>query len=79
MLQQASVADEGGVEGGSGDIKAWVSVEEAEPDKIRPHESPEGTESCFGGRPTRTFFDSRLQIEIRKIINLRYVTRNRRI
>ncbi len=73
------MADEGGVEGGSGDIKAWVSVEESEPDKVRAHESPEGTKSCFGGRPTRTFFDSRLQIEIGKVVNLRYVTGNRRI
>jgi len=79
MLQQARMADEGGVEGGSGDIKAWVSVEETEPNKIRPHKSPEGTESCFGGRPTRTFFDSRLQIEVGKVVNLRYVTGNRRI
>ena len=73
------MTDEGGVEGRSGDIKAWVSVEETEPDKIRPHKSPEGTESCFGGRPTRTFFDSRLQIEIGKVVNLRDVTGNRRI
>jgi hypothetical protein len=79
VLQQAGVADKGGVEGGSGDIKAWVSVEETEPDKIRPRKSPEGTKSCFGGRPTRTFFDSRLQIEIGKVVNLRYVTGNRRI
>ena len=73
------MADEGGVESGSGDIKACVSVEETEPDKIRPHESPEGTKSCFGGRPARTFFDSRLQIEIGEVVNLRYVTGNRRI
>ena len=79
MLQKPGVADEGGVEGGSGDIKACVSVEETEPDKIRPHESPEGTKSCFGGRPARTFFDSRLQIEIGEVVNLRYVTGNRRI
>ena len=79
MLQQTSVADEGGVEGGSGNIKAGVSVEETEPDEICAHKSPEGTESCFGGRPTRTFFDSRLQIEIGKVVNLRYVTGNRRI
>ena len=73
VFQQASVTDEGGVEGGSGNIKTSVSVEETEPDKIRPHKSPEGTESCFGGRPTRTFFDSRIQIEIGKVVNLRYV------
>jgi hypothetical protein len=79
MLQKASVADEGGVEGGSGDIKAGVSVEETELDKIRTHESPEGTESCFGGRPTRTFFDSRFQIEIRKVVNLRDIAGDRGI
>ncbi len=73
------MTDEGGVEGGCGYIKTWVTIEEAEPDEVRAHESPEGTESCFGGRPTRTFFDSRLQIEIGEVVNLRYVTGNRRI
>ena len=71
MLQKTGVADEGGVEGGSGDIKAGEAIEKAKPENIGPEESPECTKSCFGGRPTRTFFDSRFQIEIRKVVDLR--------
>ena len=55
MLQKAGVADEGGVEGGSGDVEAGIAVEEAEPEDISSDKSPECTEGGFGRQPTGSF------------------------
>jgi hypothetical protein len=55
MLQQARMADEGGVEGGSGDIKAGKAIEKAKAKDIGPEKSPERTEGSFRRQPTGPF------------------------
>ena len=52
MLQKSGVADEGGVEGGSGDIKAGVPIEKSKTEHIGPEKSPERTEGGLGRQPT---------------------------
>ena len=55
VLQQARMADEGGVEGGSGDIKAGKAIEKAKPEDIGPEKSPERTKGGLGRQPTGFF------------------------
>ena len=55
MLQKPGVADEGGVEGGSGDIKAWIPIEKSKPENIGPEKSPERTKGGLGRQPTGFF------------------------
>ena len=49
------MADEGGVEGGSGDIKAGIPIEKSKPEDIGPEKSPERTEGSFRRQPTGSF------------------------
>jgi hypothetical protein len=46
------MADEGGVEGGSGDIETRESIEKAKTDKVSPDKAPESTESRLGRKPS---------------------------
>jgi hypothetical protein len=55
MLQKPGVTDEGGVEGGSGDIKAGKAIEKAKPENIGPEKSPERTKGGLGRQPTGFF------------------------
>jgi hypothetical protein len=49
------MANKGGVEGGSGDIKAGKAIEKAKPENIGPEKSPECTKGRFGRQPSRFF------------------------
>ena len=49
------MADEGGVEGGSGDIKAWKAIEKAKAKDIGPEKSPERTKGGFCRQPAGSF------------------------
>jgi len=55
VLQKTGVADEGGVEGGSGYIKAGIPIEKSKPEDIGPEKSPERTEGSFRRQPTGPF------------------------
>ena len=59
MLQKAGVADEGGVEGGSGDIKAGKAIEKAKANKVSPEKTPEGPKGSLGRRPLCFFLKPR--------------------
>ena len=48
VLQKAGVADEGGIEGGSSDIKAGIPIEKSKPEHIGSEKSPERTKGGFG-------------------------------
>ncbi len=49
------MADEGGVECGSGDIKAGISIEKSKPEDIGPEKSPERAEGGLRRQPTGPF------------------------
>ena len=49
------MADEGGVEGGGGDIEAGEAVEKAQAEEIGAEETPKGTEGGLGRIPAGTF------------------------
>jgi hypothetical protein len=49
------MSDEGGVEGGSGDVKAWIPIEKSKPEDIGPEKSPERTKGGLGRQPARFF------------------------
>ena len=51
MLQKPGVTNEGGVEGGSGDIKARKAIEKAKANKVSPEKTPEGPKGSLGRRP----------------------------
>ena len=70
------MADEGGIKGGSGDIKAGIAIEEAEPEDISSDKSPERTEGGFGRHPARFFLKARFQIEIGEVVDLRHIVGN---
>ena len=55
MLQKTGVTDEGGVEGGSGDIKARKAIEKAKANKVSPEKTPEGPEGGLRRQPTGFF------------------------
>ena len=79
MLQKASVADEGRVEGRSSDIKAGEAVEKAESNEVGSKKTPERSKSSLGRCPLCFFLKPRFQIEIGEVVDLRDIAGNRRI
>ena len=51
VFQQTRMANEGGVEGGSGDVKTRKAVENAQAEEIGAEETPKGTECGLGRVP----------------------------
>ena len=70
VLEQASMADEGGVEGRGGDVKAGEAVEKAQTKEISPEKPPESAEGCLGRIPARSLLKPRLEIKIREVVDL---------
>jgi hypothetical protein len=79
MLQKPGVADEGGVESGSGDIKARKAIEKAETNEVGSEKPPEGSKGSLRGGPLFFFLKPRFQIKIREVVDLRNIAGNGRI
>jgi hypothetical protein len=79
VFQQASMPDEGGVVGRSGDIKAGEAVEKAETNEVGSEKPPEGSKGSLRRGPLCFFLKPRFQIKIGKIVDLGNIAGNGRI